>query len=454
MKVVGLLILATAALVALLAVDTTGRTSEGAEAGGGDVPAIASSPPCDGGLPSNSTNPLDGAKVIGLCSVTSAAWVLPDGTAPGAGILTNYHKGHSIRSAFGSAIVPHEGNALLLLSTGTAADLGQTNPAYAETFEKGYGHGYPAGFATTTHRDGHPCPEPASVTRDGVGLQVTVQAPAGATGYSFDFDYHTRDSWEWACSPFVDYAAVMQDGAGNVLLDAGGDPITVNSDWIVVCESHAGGYGSGAVPTNYACVGPGELAGTGFDSTGGNLGAPPGSVIGAATSWRTITGSVTGGQTYTFTFSIWDTSDEIFDSTIVFDNFQWIIPDADGDTVPDASDNCPLWPNPSQSLPPWPVPASDPDCDGFNDADEASIGTDPADACRDNLSDDAWPPDFDRNGVVNILDVYQLLPPAFGSVAGSGNPNYTARKDIRPDGVINIFDIFLVLPPTFGSVCT
>ena len=56
--------------------------------------------------------------------------------------------------------------------------------------------------------------------------------------------------------------------------------------------------------------------------------------------------------------------------------------DADGDGVPDATDNCPAWPNPSQNLPPWPVPANDPDCDGFGNTVENSTGTNPKQPLR------------------------------------------------------------------------
>ena len=46
--------------------------------------------------------------------------------------------------------------------------------------------------------------------------------------------------------------------------------------------------------------------------------------------------------------------------------------DDDNDGVPDASDNCPEWANPTQALPTWPVPAGDADCDGFPDTVNAS----------------------------------------------------------------------------------
>jgi hypothetical protein len=106
------------------------------------------------------------------------------------------------------------------------------------------------------------------------------------------------------------------------------------------------------------------------------------------------------------------------------------------------------------------VAAGDSDCDGFSDGDEGLIGTDETDNCPDDPSHDAWPCDFDMSTVINITDVFRVLPPVFGSSVGSPDsngdtiPDYSVRVDLAPDGVINITDVFKVLPPTFGSSCT
>lgn len=102
-------------------------------------------------------------------------------------------------------------------------------------------------------------------------------------------------------------------------------------------------------------------------------------------------------------------------------------------------------------------PGDDYDGDSFSDEVEAlQLGTNPARACPLTVTagdeePDPWPVDFDDNQVVNVLDVFRLLPPSFGS--GTGDPNYSARKDLVPNGVINVLDVFKLLPPTFGSSC-
>jgi hypothetical protein len=119
------------------------------------------------------------------------------------------------------------------------------------------------------------------------------------------------------------------------------------------------------------------------------------------------------------------------------------VPDADGDGVSDAGDNCPYWRNPSQNLPPWPLAASDPDCDGFSTANETTIGVRPTRACGGV----AWSPDFDDSREVDISDVLFMKPVFGGSV-----PPISPRYDIVPSGLIDVSDV-LALKPFFGAIC-
>lgn len=83
---------------------------------------------------------------------------------------------------------------------------------------------------------------------------------------------------------------------------------------------------------------------------------------------------------------------------------------------------------------------------------EWAVGTDPLNSCPPVRGlQDTWPPDFQGDGVSNILDLVQLTPPVFNSQPG--DPEYIVRKDLNSDGVINILDIVHLTPPVFSTSC-
>ena len=90
-------------------------------------------------------------------------------------------------------------------------------------------------------------------------------------------------------------------------------------------------------------------------------------------------------------------------------------------------------------------PSLDGDGDGFSDATEAFIGTDPNLACGPG----AWPPDFDDDGTVSIADLLALKP-SFNSQ--SGDEIYDQRLDLTADGKVSIADV-LALKPVFNLSC-
>lgn len=102
-------------------------------------------------------------------------------------------------------------------------------------------------------------------------------------------------------------------------------------------------------------------------------------------------------------------------------------------------------------------PGPDTDGDGYSDSVEAFAGTMPSVACaatpaQDDEDPDAWPPDFNDDEAVDILDMVQVTPPAFNTT--SPDPNYSERKDLNADGAIDILDVVKLTPPTFNSDCT
>ena len=76
-----------------------------------------------------------------------------------------------------------------------------------------------------------------------------------------------------------------------------------------------------------ACAaGPSELGGTGFSDTGETQcnGSNVNATLGGATGWLTTQAPITGGETFTLDFMIWDAGDGYLDSSVLIDHFQWI----------------------------------------------------------------------------------------------------------------------------------
>ena len=103
---------------------------------------------------------------------------------------------------------------------------------------------------------------------------------------------------------------------------------------------------------------------------------------------------------------------------------------------------------------PWSQPAGDDDCDGFETSAEEFVGTDPLNSCSadsisNNETPDAWPPDFNDDQAVNIIDVGEMRG-MLNSTSGDGT--YAPRQDLTADGAINILDVG-ALRAFFGSSC-
>jgi len=122
------------------------------------------------------------------------------------------------------------------------------------------------------------------------------------------------------------------------------------------------------------------------------------------------------------------------DTNGYWDAFVRDVGDSDGDGEWDPFDPCP----------------ADPDCDddAFDDPLEVYLRTDPTDACPDNSSDDAWPPDINKDTQANILDVLLFKPVIMTSV-----PPSPVRFDLNADNNIDILDTILY-KPVIMTQCT
>ena len=279
--------------------------------------------PCDDNIAVDSTDPMDGARAIGLCKVAAgpddwgvveANWTLPAGN-PADPNNTNFHLGHGVLSGFGPNVNVQEGSRMLALSSGSARQ--PSDPGYQSV------GGFSKGISDTGHPFGFPKESPScgsavtGVCNDGAALQVTVRAPSNATGFRFNFDFYTYEWPVYVCSMFNDFfAAILEpfpegQADGNITFDQIGNPISVNNAFFDVCGCSGGPpCVAGGITFNCA-LGESELQGTGFEGH-------------AATSWLQTQAPIEGGQEFMIRFLAYDSGDGILDSTGLVDNWQWL----------------------------------------------------------------------------------------------------------------------------------
>jgi hypothetical protein len=273
-------------------------------------------PLCDGFIALDEQDAMVAARAMELCKVAqgpgdwgllAAAWTLPDGAAPPP---ANFHIGHGVESGFGS-VAPRRGDQLLVLSTGAARQ--PTSPGYTSDLSKGYISGHPAGYPANYAV----CPGVVGAQpHDGIALQVWLRAPPGANALSFDFRYYTRDWPNFVCSSFADRLVVQMtpapDGSpheGLIVFDSQFNPPWEGSVEACGC---AGGPPCAVGGYQFTCpLGTAPLAGTMYATHG-------------STGWLAQPIPVTPGQELVIRFSIYDSGDGSFDSTVLIDAFRWL----------------------------------------------------------------------------------------------------------------------------------
>jgi hypothetical protein len=119
--------------------------------------------------------------------------------------------------------------------------------------------------------------------------------------------------------------------------------------------------------------------------------------------------------------------------------------DTDGDTllntVDDNDDDDGNWEDPDFN-------------DNSIDTREAWIGSDSLDACPDNSSDDALPPDINNDGKVQGFDALFLRPAIGAQYGGTFDVDrlYNRRLDLDTNGVVQGLDA-LSIRPMIGTIC-
>jgi hypothetical protein len=95
----------------------------------------------------------------------------------------------------------------------------------------------------------------------------------------------------------------------------------VNLSFFDRCVAGPTGCSGGTPGFNFCAGGTGDLAGTGFDAPDMQCGVS--TTIGGGTGWMTTESPVTPGEVMTIQFMIWDSSDGIYDSATILDDFRW-----------------------------------------------------------------------------------------------------------------------------------
>ncbi|AUX25972.1 hypothetical protein SOCEGT47_065250 [Sorangium cellulosum] len=282
--------------------------------------------PCDGDLAIDDPDPLNAARAIELCAmssdparwgVVSATWMKVDGSAPpeAAEKLTGFHLGHGILDGFGPNVAPRGGARLLALSSGAARQ--DTDPDFQSPsgFAKGYSGDLPRGFPRSPRGcvdflPGRP--------EDPIAVEITIRVPSNVHGFSFNTKYNTFDWPDVVCSSFNDFFLALLSPAppdridGHLLFDHEENAMSLNNAFIDVCKCQ-GGSPCELGGRSFACsLGLRELLGTGFENR-------------AATGWLVTTAPVEPGQEIKIRWGVYDAGDGTLDSTGLIDNWQWIV---------------------------------------------------------------------------------------------------------------------------------
>jgi hypothetical protein len=137
-------------------------------------------------------------------------------------------------------------------------------------------------------------------------MRMSGQVPQGASGFSYNFAFFSTEYPVFYKSSFNDmYIAWLQSEiwTGNVSFDEMGNPISLNAGFLDYKDA----------PNSYDCPAPctaPELQGTAMQGHAG-------------TKWLSTTAGVVPGEDFIIVFAIFDLSDNILDSVVIIDNFEW-----------------------------------------------------------------------------------------------------------------------------------
>ena len=276
---------------------------------------------CDSNLDPTTFNPIDYAKAIGICNMTtedsedsgliSATISAPNGSG-------SVHVGsNGLLSKLGNVIKPKAGSYMLALSSGKVADpfesysLGSTSGAPSD-WVNANGGSFPSAAS---------CPSSGTSgsVNDAVMLTLKIKVPKTAKSFSFNLYFLTKEYPNYICSSYNDFFIALLDSTHtssdptlqnpadkNLAMDSLGNPVGINLAPAGLFTQCVNATSDGVT----SCIGTEDLQGTGFESNGG-------------TGWLTTRGNVVGGEIITLRLAIWDLTDHVLDSLVLIDNFKW-----------------------------------------------------------------------------------------------------------------------------------
>ena len=202
-------------------------------------------------------------------------------------------------------LAPFAGDSYALLATGPA-----TGTFHSQDLP---------GFGSTTD----PYSKDGYATHDNVEFTIVMTAPSNALGFSLDYIFFSEEYEEYIGTTFNDKFYIFLTGATTT----GGKKEIIN---FTDCSNPNSYYdfvdGAGKkrcyIAINTAFSEPCTNPKTNISGTGYECGSPDSS-HGSSTGWLTTSWPIEGGEKFTITFHIHDTSDGIYDSEVILDNFRF-----------------------------------------------------------------------------------------------------------------------------------
>ena len=239
-------------------------------------------------------------------------------------------------------ITPHDGQALVVLSTGVARDrnaVGYTRgcDVFGSKLDQSgswsRGQPPPKGFPKDSTQCQNMSVSMGALAYDDIGLELTLRAPGNAAGISFDSLFFTYEYPDFVCSRFNDFFVVLMDPVpaglsaaqkkdGDVAVDDDGNPIGVNTGLLSVCtpttrSARPIACGEGSTLLTDTGYGEGESS-----CAPTPQGAAP--IGGASTGWLHTEVPVVPGGVFKLRFALWDSGDPLLDSSVALDALRFI----------------------------------------------------------------------------------------------------------------------------------